>query len=288
MQYYYFICGLPVITIDDAKLPFSLEDFRQDAKDHLSAKDLKLMELVHLPDELERLLKLVYKLDIPPESLSVYPEGWWEQYIELHRQKLGNPQLKLSKCFGKLPDFISLELSQLLSSEELPDYYQADQKLLNACFKWLKDVPNKFLKQWFDHEAQIRNILMAINGRAHSHEYARYLIGEGELVDKLSRSNSADFGLSKQSELFDELYRAYEQNNILYREKAYDVIRWKWVDNHTFFEYFSIDKILGYYCKLKLLARWASFETNAGKESFHDALDKMEASFQIPVEFTVR
>ena len=288
MQYYYLICGLPVITLDDAKLPFSLEDFRLDAKKHLSTKDYRLLELIHLPDELEILLKLIYKQSVPAELISIYPEGWWEDFLDLHQQKLGNPQLKLPKSYSKVPDFVSRELSRLLALEDLPDYNSADHDLLNACFTWLKDAPNKLLKNWFEHEVLIRNILMAINGRAHSYEYAHYLIGEGEIVDKLARSNSADFGLSKQSELFDELYRAYEQNNILYREKAYDVIRWKWVDNNTFFEYFSIDKILGYYCKLKLLARWATFDTNAGKESFHDALDKMESSFVIPPEFTVR
>ncbi|MEF3694711.1 MAG: DUF2764 family protein [Candidatus Cloacimonadota bacterium] len=288
MQYYYFICGLPVITIDDAKLPYKLDDFRQDAKNHLSTRDYKLLELIHLPDELEHLLKLVYKQDIPTDWVSIYPEGWWEEFIDLHRQKLGNPQLKLPKCYNKLPGFISQELSLLLSVEELPDYHQADHDLLNSCFKWLNEAPNKFLRQWFEHEVMIRNILMAINGRAHSYPYARYLIGEGEIVDKLSKSSSSDFGLSKQSELFDELLRAYEQNNILYREKAYDVIRWKWIDNRNFFEYFTIDKVLGFYCKLKLLSRWASFDTNAGKESFHDALDKMESSFEIPAEFTVR
>ena len=126
MQYYYFIAGLPGISIEDSKLSYEPSVFREDANKHLNDKDYRLLELLHLPDELEIILSLIYERPAPDNTQSVYPEDWWPQYLSLKREELSNPMLRMPKSYASLPDFIGRYLGNLLQKEELPDYYEAD------------------------------------------------------------------------------------------------------------------------------------------------------------------
>jgi hypothetical protein len=51
-----------------------------------------------------------------------------------------------------------------------------------------------FIRDWFAFDANLRNILTAINGRKFNLPYAQYLIGDSETVERLSKSHAADFG----------------------------------------------------------------------------------------------
>ncbi len=82
------------------------------------------------------------------------------------------------------------------------------------------------------------------------------------------KSYTADFGLGKEDDLYNALVRIYEQNNILYRERGYDILRWRWVEDYNFFNYFNIDRIFkSYYCQLRILARWIKSSPELEKES---------------------
>ncbi len=94
---------------------------------------------------------------------------------------------------------------------------------LKKFYAWTAKSSNEFIKDWFAFDAHLKNILTAINGRKFNLPYAQYLIGESETVEKLSKSHTADFGLGKEDDLYNALVRIYEQNNILYRERGYDI-----------------------------------------------------------------
>lgn len=56
----------------------------------------------------------------------------------------------------------------------------------------------------------------------------------------------------------------------------------------TFFNYFNIDRILGYYAQLRILERWQGMEPTLGKEVFHDTMDNLVNSFKFPEQFNVK
>ncbi|HCX60343.1 MAG TPA: DUF2764 domain-containing protein, partial [Candidatus Cloacimonas sp.] len=60
-QYYYFIAGLPSISMDDSKLVYNPVQFRDEAKAQLSEEDFKLIQVLHLPEDIANLLKTIYK-----------------------------------------------------------------------------------------------------------------------------------------------------------------------------------------------------------------------------------
>ena len=287
-DYFYFISGLPNLNFEDSKLAYSPEQFRTEAAAQLSESDFRFLEILHLPQDLENLLRLVYKSekDFNPEGL--YPDSHWEAYLEFLRRKLDKPDLACPPEFSILPEFVGNTLLRILQQEDMQSLLKTEGELIRQFYAWTARHENDFLAKWFNFDAHLRNILVAINGRKFNLAYADYLVGEDELTETLAKSHAADFGLGKEDELFESLIRIYEQNNLLYREKTYDILRWKWIDNQNFFNYFNIDRILGYYCKLRILSRWLKADPNWGKEVFHDTLNALENSFTFPEDFNIK
>ncbi|MDD4309294.1 MAG: DUF2764 family protein [Candidatus Cloacimonetes bacterium] len=287
-DYFYFISGLPNISFEDNKLSYTLEQFWADAKLQLNKADYATLETLHLSADLDTLLRILYKTGKDPHPDSLLPPEYWEDYLSFQRQFLDNKNLELPQQFKNLPQFIAETIGEALSKEDLQPILTTEYQLVSGLYKWTSTHSNAFIRKWFAYDAHLRNILVAINGRKFNIPFAEFLTGEDELVENLSKSHAADFGLGKEDELFESLMRIYDQNNILYRERNYDILRWKWIDNQNFFNYFNLDRVLGYYCKLRILSRWLKADPNLGKEVFHDTLNAMENSFSFPEEFNIK
>ena len=287
-QYYYFVTGLPALNIDDNKVQINTSDFLMQAHQHLSAGDFRLLTLLCLPEDSELLLRIIYgsvNENVTPDECSL---TFWQNYVELMKKKAADPGVALPKEYRAYPDIFHATVLEIFQAEEMPSYLDSQHKLLETVYDYCSSLPNKFLKHWFELNRDIRNILTAINGREHNIPFAKYLVGTGGLVAKLAQSHAADFGLGKEHELFESVYRIWEQNNILYRERGYDLLRWKWIDSQNFFNYFNIDRILGYYAQLRILERWQGMEPTLGKEVFHDTMDNLVNSFKFPEQFNVK
>lgn len=287
-EYFYFVSGLPTLNFDDTKLSYTPEQFRNEASKQLTEKDYQSLCSLHLLSDIDNLLHKLYNTNSEPNPEGLINSDYWDEFIAFMRTKAENPNSEVPACFADLPPFILADLQEAMSRDELPPLASLEKQLIASFYNWAEQHPASFIKKWFAFDRQIRNILLAINGRKHQLGYDQYLVGHGEMIDHLAKSHAADFGIGKDNEIFESLYRIYEQNNLLYREKNYDNLRWKWIDNQNFFNYFNIDRVLGYYCKLRILNRWINADPNVGKEIFHDTLNAMENSFQFPDEFNIK
>jgi hypothetical protein len=287
-QYYYFIAGLPAISMDDTKLAYNPEQFREEAKAQLSEDDYQLIELLHLPAELSNLLTVLYKKEPGEMAEALHDAEFWQAFIDFIKHRLSSNNLPTPHEYTFLPDFVTELVSTMLKEEDLPPYPAAEHMILQAFFSFCANHSNRFIREWFELERNVKNILVAINGRNHKLEFAKYLIGEDDTVKNLAHSHAADFGLGKDHPLFDAVQRIWEQNDILYRERGYDVLRNKWIDEQNFFDYFNIDRLLGYYSKLRIIHRWLKADAELGKEVFHDTLNKLESSFEFPEDFNIK
>ncbi|NLN35662.1 MAG: DUF2764 family protein [Candidatus Cloacimonetes bacterium] len=287
-QYYYFIAGLPSISMDDSKLVYNPVQFRDEAKAQLSEEDFKLIQVLHLPEDIANLLKTIYKKEqaLNPEGL--YSKEFWEEFIAFVKHSLDSINLETPSEYRSLPPFVKETAAELLQMEDLPTFPLAEHRILSRLFSYCAHHSNRFIREWFELECNIRNILAAINGRNHELDFAKYLIGEDDIVKNLTHSHAADFGMGKEHPLFDSLQRIWEQNNILYRERGYDVLRSKWIDDQNFFDFFNVDRLLGYYSKLRIINRWLKADAELGKEVFHDTLNKLENSFEYPEDFNIK
>ncbi|MCB5246232.1 MAG: DUF2764 domain-containing protein [Candidatus Cloacimonetes bacterium] len=287
-QYYYFITGLPVITFEDNKIPFTPDEFLLEAEEHLVASDFQLLRCLRLPEKVIELLNVIYNKEDKLHTIDEENLKFYQDYKEHMKERASEPTIPVRKEFKIFPDFLHKIITDLYTEEEMPPYQKTRHKLLEATYEFCSKSSDDFLKHWFNFNRDMQNIIIAINGRAHNIDYVPYLIGEGELVEKLAKSHSLDFGLGKDNELFESIYRIWEQNNILYREKHYDILRWKWIDEFNFFNYFNIERILGYDEQLRMLNRWIKLDPTAGKEVFKNTIDTLSKSFTFPEQFKVK
>lgn len=286
-QYYYFVSGLPRISMEDNKLQLEPASFVEQASTQLTKADLKLLRLLDLEASIPILVSLLYREE--PRDLPIaYNQIFWEEYLEFARYKDEKKDAAMPAKFKELPEiFLSLVL-EFISLEEKPDKLLFEHRFYQGLYEFAAQHSNTFIKAWFDYRRTARNIILAINGRHHELDYAPWLIGDDELTRQLATGRGSDFGIGKSSEVFDEYSRAYEQNTVLYRERSYDVLAWKFIDNLNFFQYFSIDRVLGYYAQLLILSRWLSFDVEQGKQVFFDTLSSLRDSFSFPAEFNVK
>lgn len=287
-QYYYFIAGLPGLSMDDTKASISPAQFLEDAGVQLSDADFMLLQLLRLPGDLDNLLRAAYQTekDFVPDA--IHSENYWLEYLDFQKQKASNHNLIIPDEFRDLPDFVHEITLKLFVDEAPPPFLETESALLNAFYAHTAKHKNAFIRKWFAFNAELQNIIIAINGRKFEVPFAQYLIGSGDLVQSLSKSHAADFGFGKEYELFEAVSRIYEQNNLLFRERGFDILRFKWIDNQNFFEYFNIDRILGYYSKLRIQHRWLSLDADTGKDMFFDVLNDLGNSFTFPPEFDIK
>lgn len=60
-DYYTLVASLPEIAWDERKLPLTVQEFREEAKDYVTGKDAALLDLFFLPNDNAQVLRLLNK-----------------------------------------------------------------------------------------------------------------------------------------------------------------------------------------------------------------------------------
>jgi len=273
--------------MEDTKLQIEPVSFIAQASTQLTKADQKLLKLLELEASIPILISLLYREE-PQELPIAYNQSFWEAFLEYARYKEENKDAPMPVRFKELPEaFLSLVI-EFIPLEEKPDKLIFEHRFYQGLYEFAARHRNTFVRAWFDYRRTARNIILALNGRSHKLDYAPWLVGDDELTQQLATGRGSDFGIGKSSDIFEDYLRAYEQNTVLYRERSYDTLAWKFIDDLNFFQYFSIDKVLGYYAQLLILSRWLSFDVEKGKQVFFDTLSSLRDSFSFPAEFNIK
>jgi len=57
------------------------------------------------------------------------------------------------------------------------------------------------------------------------------------------------------------------------------------MEDNTFFNYFTVEKIFVFLMKLEMIERWVSLDKEKGNEMFRQLIDQLKDEVQIPQEF---
>ncbi len=52
------------------------------------------------------------------------------------------------------------------------------------------------------------------------------------------------------------------------REKKVDLLKWEWLEEHTFFKPFDIESVFAYLLKLEMIERWVMLDKATGEKDF--------------------
>lgn len=286
-EHYSFVSGMPDIEFEEGKRPLTPEEFLRDAEDQLDRGAMDLLRLSLLPDEIANLLNVLLGTDRPHKDDALVGRQEWEAYIRALKAKLEPSGASPPAPFERLPAFVAeLAVEYLTGDKDKPPLWW-EFRFARAYDEFAAGLSNAFLREWTAFDRDMRNILAALAGRKAGHPYAEHLVGTGEEVEKLRSSQASDFGLGKQVPLVEDLVRIMDQPDVVERERAFDALRWKWIDRRNFFEYFTIDRIIGYFIQLRIIDRWTKLDPESGRAVFFEALSSLEKSFTFPEDFSL-
>lgn len=274
--YYCLVAGLPDISLDDGKLSYSVSDFKAELYPDLSAQDRKLIDLFYLKFDNTAILKLLKNKDAVIEDKGNFSAEELLQLIEAVRE--GDTLDK--KYPSYLVNFVSQYLQ--LSQDEL---YRADDLLAALYYSYGMSSNNAFIASWFEFNLNLNNILAALAARKYKLEVSSVIVGATSICEQLRTSNARDFGLNEILEYFEALQRIADIEELVEREKKVDMLKWKWLEDESFFHYFTIERIFVFLMQLEMIERWISLDKEKGNELFRKMIQDLKNEVQIPEEF---
>jgi hypothetical protein len=281
-EYYYLIAGLPDLFIDQDRKDFNLLKLKDEIRENIHPDDFKLVELLFLEydnynfqnflfnrhQEFNHLAKIPLELYADfEEQIDLFPK--YMQHFYLHYK-------------GKFIDEEEDETPEFTGNiiEKNPEVLFQEQ-----FFTYITSTNCTFLTKWYSFIRDFNNILTAISCRKFGIEVAPQMVGDGELVETLSRSQASDFGLKKEVDFLEPMLVISEIPDIIERERRFDLLKWNVLDELTTFDYFNINKILAFLVKAGMVQRWVKLDAKVGHEMFQKLVKDLRETYELPKEF---
>lgn len=274
--YYYLVAGLPDISLEDGKLSYTVDSFKTELYPELSVKDRQIIDLFYLKFDNEDLLKLLKDKDARVPGRGNFSSEELLQLIDAVREG-DTPD---SRFPTYLYDFISRYFT--LSPDEL---YSAQDLLAAAYYAYAMQCSNRFVSGWFEFSLNLNNILAALSARKYKLDVDNVVVGDTEVCEQLRTSNARDFGLNEMLDYFDSIQRVAEVEELVEREKKVDLLKWKWLEDESFFHYFTIERLFVFLLQLEMIERWIALDKEKGNELFRELIQNLKNEVQIPEEF---
>ena len=273
MNYYCYIAGLPDIQIDNAKSIPAQEDILDELKQILSKGDMALLDLLRLKYDNNNLLKFLANRDAELNPLGNLTSQDWAELIELIDNSDERNPVRDARLLKYMLDFYTTIRNE--QSEEKIDF--AEDFLAALYYKYGMQCKNKFVADWFEFNLNINNILTALTCRKYGWDIKSAIVGDNVVAETIRNSVSArDFNLKAEIDYFDALVNISETANLLDREHRIDALKWNWLEENTFFNSFSIEKVLSFWLRCELMHRWDNLSMEEGAEIFRQMINDLK------------
>ncbi len=277
-NYYGLVASMPDLSPDDAKLNFTVADFKEDYWPQLSASDKKLVSLFFLQYDHRNLSAL----------LEDGEDAVFDERAMFSREELAGvlEKVKSEDEQGRtLPayfyDFVAEYAGLRETGERLPE-----DVLSAAYYRYAATVSGHgFFSEWFVFNRNVNNILIALTARKYGFSPSPFLIGDDEVTMTLATSGLRDFGLGTELDYLDEVIRIHEAADPVEKERRLDLLKWEWLEEHTFFCYFSVERLFAFLIRLDIIERWTHIDKERGGKVFRDLVEQLKNDVELPQEF---
>ena len=274
-KYYYLVSGLPDISLDDGKLAYTVADFRAEMEATLSAKDQKLIDLFFLKYDNANLLACLKEADAPLDPRGRITREEFEAVYKALKEEEKLPKNEAIPAYHVT--FIQRYLAEE-QSEQKGEKAQVswEDQLAALYYEAAMKAPNPFVAGWFELNLNINNVLTAITCRKYGFDKSLYIVGHNEIAEQIRTSNARDFGLSDAVEYLPELQRIAEETDLYARERKIDLLKWKWLEDQTFFKTFDMERVFAYLLQLEMIERWVDLDKVRGERTFRELVGAMK------------
>ena len=114
---------------------------------------------------------------------------------------------------------------------------------------------------------------------------AFYLVGDDVVTKALAVSGARDFGLGTELDYMDDVIRIHEMSDPVEKERKLDLLKWEWLEDRTFFCYFSVERLFAFLIKLDIIERWTHIDKERGGKVFRSLVEQLKNEVEIPQEF---
>ena len=278
-EYHCLIAGLPDLFFDENKTTVTGSVFREELQYQLYPSDYKLVEYLFLPFDNQNLLNIFFGQNKP----YFYPGNISKQEFEF--------QFSPENEEIRLPAYMKTFLSWMKGREQKHANLEVENILTTLFYEHALNCPNLFLQNWFRFELNLKNVFAAFNCKQYNYEPETQLlqvVGEDSVYSLLMDNKlKADY-FEELLPYHEELFKIAESNlELIEKEKAVDKIKWEYLDENTFFHFFTIEKILAFTIKILLIERWMKLDNKTGKELLDKLIDELITSYEFPAEFSL-
>ncbi len=234
------------------------------------------------PDDFESLKSLFLFNDIRNFIWHQNPDDPYmaPSYYTLDELKLGKVEPEL------LLPFLQAHLENRASRVQLyPDLIELDE-LTTIFYDHLGGIRDSFVREYYQHELNLRNIAVALELRENAEPFRGKLIPAGDAYEEIMKNTAEDFGLSDGFPYIRRLIPLFREPDLTAREELIEDIRWEWLDEKIESDLFSSEFIFAYAIKLQSVERWDALNIEKGDELFSELLNTVRRSVRFAIEFS--
>ncbi len=279
-QYHCLVAGLPEIKLDDTKSPFTLKELKEDLKNELSEKDYSVVHWLFLNHDNKNLLSYLQNKEAGFNDLGDLTASDFDSFLKLLNEE-EQPEIP------ELPDYMRQYLQLTLEEDKKQDDVNQADVLNSLYFSEAVQQKNEFAADWFQLQLNVLNIITALNCRKYELPIENYIVGDNEIARALKTNTGRDFGIGGMFDYFDQVVRISEETDFEKKEKMLDALYWNYLEEKSFFYFFTVERLFVYLLQLQIVERWSVLESGNGKEVFLKMVDEMKGNVQFSDEFNV-
>lgn len=267
-NYYCQVAGLPDISFDGSKLQYSTNRFKDELYPALTSEDASFVDLLFLSRDNANLLELLRK----GEDAVIADAGCFtadELKEIISSAKNGDVQP------GNVPAYLYGFLEYYFGNEG-QERILWDDVLASRYYEYALRSANSFVSSWFEFNRNVNNILVAMAARKYKMSVADAVVGDGEVAEALRTSGARDFGLTGTLDYLETVQRISEESNLLERERKLDELRWKWLDDNSVFNYFTIERLFVFLVKVGIVERWSALDADKGMQRYNTMINNLK------------
>lgn len=276
-NYYCMIAGLPDIDLQDAKPGIGMDEMLEQCNEQLTASDKQLLFYFLLRTDCTNLVRLLKHPEADIQAGGNY------SIEQLH--DLITSATELNFNVHRYPAFMSIFAREYAYNKDKAGYFPEDELLYQYLDYTIRTCPNRLMRRWYKLCLDITNILTAMLARKQGWSVGDFIKGEGEVQDMIRENKTKDFNLAYELDYIPQLMKIVDEEDPVRKEKMIDAFKWVWLDEHTFFEPFSMEAVFAYLCKIEMQQRWEKLDVEKGKETFRRIIDDLRGEAKVPEEF---
>lgn len=267
-NYYCFIAGLPDLNIEDERITYTVKGFKEEFEGILSKKDKQLIDLFYLRYDNANLLRILQSQNFFDER-GIYSKDSLDDLVQLVKEMEDWTD-------NRFPNYFPRFIQAYQQNKPIWENLSWEDQLSAIYYQYAAQCKNRFLVQWFEFNLNLNNIMAASICKKYNLNTETTIIGTSEISKNIRQSGQRDMGLSGTLGYLETILRIAEDSNLQEREQQLDILRWEWLDEQSFFNYFTVERIFSYLVKLEIIERWTSLNPESGQQLFRKIINTLK------------